>query len=476
MKRLYHCLLMLVFFVQHISGQTDSASVAALGLPVLSVRTVNGEMPTCDFVWAPEGEFGIGTTNKTKVPGRVILTHGGSTLYDSGEYGKNTSGMTIRIRGNTSAYYSLKKPYKIKLEVKADMLARGDEKYNDKNWVLLDQGGDNLNAAVGFKLNELLQLGGWTPAYRYVNLLFNGNYHGVYMLAESVKRNTKARLNVDADGYIIERDAYWWNEPVYVSSSEGKKFTFKYPDQDVGTTEQKEFVKQFIDLMEKAIDDGTYDQSIDVQSFATWLLANDILGVGDAAGTNMFLLKRNASAKLEMATLWDFDADYRTPDQWSEIHLNDRLFYFPALLNSPNRSFSARYRPLWQEQGRSVIDQLCTFLTEFRQSDVAEGLRQSRPLDGATWNYPPDKVDDNIDNTLNWLTNRKQWLDTQIEAIDTITSGIAVIRPEQYSEQHSAKYSEQHPNQLFTLSGQRVTTKNPTPGIYIRNGKKYIIF
>lgn len=455
--------LFTLFLVQQIHSQTDSAAIAALGLPVLSIQTVNGEMPTCDFIWAPEGEFGIGTTNRTKVPGRAILTEGDSTLYDSGEYEDGMNGMTIRIRGNTSAYYSSKKPYKIKLEVKGDMLGRNNELYNDKNWVLLDQGGDQLNAAVGFKLNEILQLGDWTPAYRYVNLIFNGNYHGVYMLAESVKRNTKARLNVDTDGYIIERDAYWWNEPVYVSSGENKKFTFKYPDEDNITTEQQEEAKQFIDQMETAIASGTYEDCIDVQSFATWLLANDILGVGDAAGTNIFMLKRNVSAKIQMATLWDFDADYKTENQWSQIHQNNQLFYFPALLNSTNRTFAALYKSLWQNHGQSIINQLCTFLNEFRESSVAQGLRQSRPLDGAIWNYPPDKVDDNIDNTLNWFTNRKQWLDAQIEAIDTGATSMTAIR------------QEQHSTQLFTLSGQRVTTKNSAPGIYIRNGKKFII-
>ena len=455
--------LFTLFLVQQIHAQTDSAAIAALGLPVLSIQTVNGEMPTCDFIWAPEGEFGIGTTNRTKVPGRAILTEGDSTLYDSGEYEDGKSGMTIRIRGNTSAYYSLKKPYKIKLEVKGDMLGRNNELYNDKNWVLLDQGGDQLNAAVGFKLNEILQLGDWTPAYRYVNLIFNGNYHGVYMLAESVKRNTKARLNVDTDGYIIERDAYWWNEPVYVSSGENKKFTFKYPDEDNITTEQQEEAKQFIDQMETAIASGTYEDCIDIQSFATWLLANDILGVGDAAGTNIFMLKRNVSAKIQMATLWDFDADYKTENQWSQIHQNNQLFYFPALLNSTNRTFAAHYKSLWQNHGQSIINQLCTFLNEFRESSVAQGLRQSRPLDGAIWNYPPDKVDDNIDNTLNWFTNRKQWLDAQIEVIDTCSADMKAIQSEQLSAQ------------LFTLSGQRVTTKNPAPGIYIRNGKKYVI-
>ncbi len=29
----------------------------------------------------------------------------------------------------------------------------------------------------------------WTPCYQYVNVVLNGDYQGLYMLAESVDRN-----------------------------------------------------------------------------------------------------------------------------------------------------------------------------------------------------------------------------------------------------------------------------------------------
>ena len=56
-----------------------------LKIPVMVVETVNGEMPTCDFIEAPSGCDGLTSTNQNKVPARMLLVLGPDTLYDSGE-------------------------------------------------------------------------------------------------------------------------------------------------------------------------------------------------------------------------------------------------------------------------------------------------------------------------------------------------------------------------------------------------------
>ena len=114
-------------------------SIHSLGLPVITIETVDGEEPTCERADPPEeeGAVGMGITNATKVPGRLCITLGGDTLYDSGPYVKGASGMRVKIRGNSSAW-TPKKPYKVMLERKADLLLRGDEeRYADRDWVLL---------------------------------------------------------------------------------------------------------------------------------------------------------------------------------------------------------------------------------------------------------------------------------------------------------------------------------------------------
>lgn len=107
-------------------------------IPVVVINTVNNEIPTFDEIACPSGCWGVGITNVTKVPGRMTIILRNDTIYDSGDYKDNESGMTIKVRGNTSAFKDeIRKPYKIKLQKKADLLCRGDNKYKDKNWALL---------------------------------------------------------------------------------------------------------------------------------------------------------------------------------------------------------------------------------------------------------------------------------------------------------------------------------------------------
>ena len=135
MRKLLSYLFLSLLFVSQIKAQDnnfDIDSLRRIGLPVIIVNTVNQEFPTCDYVTSPEGSFGQSITNNNKVACQIIIIQEQDTLYNSGEYKKGSSGATIKINGNTSAYWFDNKPYKIKLEKKADLLLRHDDKYEDK--------------------------------------------------------------------------------------------------------------------------------------------------------------------------------------------------------------------------------------------------------------------------------------------------------------------------------------------------------
>ena len=97
----------LLLNMQSVSANRDDAifeQTLGLGLPVVKIVTVDGEEPTAETIYPPEGSLGIGITNATKVPGEVtVFSAEGDTIFNSGEYIKKESGMTIKIRGNTSA-------------------------------------------------------------------------------------------------------------------------------------------------------------------------------------------------------------------------------------------------------------------------------------------------------------------------------------------------------------------------------------
>jgi hypothetical protein len=389
------------------------------GLPLVEIVTEGGEEPTCEAILAPQGCMGVGITNKTKVPSRMTITQGEELLYDSGEYEKDGSGLLLSIRGNTSAALSPKKPYKIKLQKKADLLFRGDNFYNDKEWGLLKcEYGKFMHSLVGFKVNEMAGLQ-WTPHFMYVNVVINGDYKGVYMLMETVK-NSKSRLSVDKNsGYIIEYDAYWWNEDLCLPAGKffkwnSMRYTFKYPDADDITQEQTDFIQGRVEEMESSITAGTYDQYIDVPSFAAWLLAQDILGNGDGCGSNIFLTLYDSGeeTKFQMGNIWDMDGIEETVDFWAAVHYIYG-FYFEWLFGSDNKMFMETYKNQWSELSPILVDEMIRFLDDFSNSEQGLGIAACMQYDAHRWGYASGTLSTEIDKHKRWFTNRKHWLDEQ---------------------------------------------------------------
>ena len=466
MKYLYPFkgILLPLLLVIAIATRADDAislqQVYDTGLTVIEIETVNGEMPVFEGVLPPPGAMGYGIKNATKVPARLKLLKGKELLFDSGDYLEDVSGITLKIRGNTTAW-AKKRPYKIKLQRKADLLLRGDdEQYGDKNWLLILD--ESLSAKTGFKLNELAGMQ-WTPAYQYVNLILNGEYKGLYMLCESVKRNKSCRLDVDKSGYIFEYDAYWWNEDVYVESTRddiSMHYTFKYPDAKESTEEQLDYFTQMIHQAEASMKDGTYADFIDVNSFVTWILLHDILGSKDAAGANYYLTKydQTEESKIAFALLWDFDMIFLDEEKWSAAHKGGWYFYNYLF---KDEAFIKAYIAKWQELSPTIFDQLFSYLEDYAASDEAPAFDQSVELDNQLWNQDRRTASERTQGIISWLTHRKAWMDRAVEAMAESVSGIQTITINPDAD-----------DTIYNLQGQRVA--RPQKGIYLRNGKKYI--
>lgn len=388
------------------------------GLPMVKVMTVDEEAPTCEFVSAPEGCLGQSIRNATKVGGRMTITQNGETLYDSGDYVEELSGMTIRIRGNSSAWKD-KRAYKIKLQQAADLLERGDDQtYADKEWLLINDETRQLNTMVGLKVNELLNLQ-WTPRFRFVNLMLNGDFQGLYLLIESVKRKT-SRLNVSKSGYIVEFDPYWWNEDVWfetlMTTSKDAKFTFKYPDTKSILPERIDSIRNYIN----AFDDGLVNKNqfaeyIDSTSFAAWMLAQDILGNFDAHGSNIYMTKYDdtSDSKLMMGCLWDFDAIMLTPDEWSNSR---HLPYFARLIsNGTDRSVANAYYQLWEEVKDTLFVAIKDYLEAFVASEEGQFFDEAIATDNKRWGRDFPKLRQLANDAEAWFDSRKLWLETAIE-------------------------------------------------------------
>lgn len=122
----------------------------------------------------------------------------------------------IRLRGNTTALRD-KHPYKIKLKNKTDLFGMG----SSKHWVLLANDLDHTQIRNKLSFNLARDLGmDYTPESRFVSLVLNGKYQGVYELVEHIRVEPE-RVNI-----------YDWKD---VFSTEIDNNTIIYHKKDVVT-------------------------------------------------------------------------------------------------------------------------------------------------------------------------------------------------------------------------------------------------
>ncbi|MFA6948371.1 MAG: CotH kinase family protein [Eubacteriales bacterium] len=155
------CAAMPSFAADIVFGQYES------NLPVVYINTASGEP----------------VTSKTDyIAGEMRIALSGEYADNVSSYTEAFGGIEIRGRGN-STWWQDKKPYKIKLDESADLLGMGESRH----WVLL------ANAFDGTSLRNILsydlsgELGLIYCQSRPCELIFNGEYAGLYVLCESVR-------------------------------------------------------------------------------------------------------------------------------------------------------------------------------------------------------------------------------------------------------------------------------------------------
>lgn len=168
------------------------------GLPNIRVNTTNGVEP--DY---------HDKTNYTTM----------TTTVDNCEskYAITSASGGIRARGNSTNYDVVSKhPWRLKFDSKVNLLGLNDgQKY--KSWVLLAEYFDQslLRNSFAYTLGNSLfnYSGNYTSDFKHVNFYMNGDYRGVYVLAEQQQCNS-GRFSIaepsdgtsEKVGYLLEID------------------------------------------------------------------------------------------------------------------------------------------------------------------------------------------------------------------------------------------------------------------------------
>ncbi len=364
----------------------------------------------------------IDTENQAPVDSKDVYVNANMVIRDKG---KVLSENTLRIKGRGNATWIYpKKPYKLKLDNKADILGMGA----DKDWVLLANYCDKtlLRTGIALRLSQLMNFQ-WTVKDRFVEVVLNGEYLGNYQMAEGIKQDSK-RVDINKDGYLFERDGYYMQEPRYFVSSRGYGFSFKNPDPEEDLTdEQWNYIKNFMDEFESVLASETFDDPvtgyaryIDVQSFVRWFLFQNILANMD---TNVFLTKDDrGDSKLYMGPVWDFEwsvgigwYDGARPRPSNYYVWESNAFYYDRLLQDP--AFKAKVREMWNNL--NIVEDILKYI-----DDTKKLIEKSQDLNFRRWNImnirvsvggiPMGSFDKEVECDRQFLINHINWLNNEV--------------------------------------------------------------
>lgn len=208
----------------------------AYNMPVISIETVNQDSNKMDFVTKPVTKHVAQAiafwTPDYEMPPAPYYEDCTITLTDEAE---NTVldkvEAEVKVRGNWTTSYD-KKPLRIKFKKKQSMLGL-NEGQAYKSWVLLAEYKDASmlrNKTALTIAGEILEKDGlYASDAELVEVRINGEYWGVYLLAEQQQIN-KGRIDItEAEddytgtdiGYFLEFDGYYMNEDPFSG--------FRYP-------------------------------------------------------------------------------------------------------------------------------------------------------------------------------------------------------------------------------------------------------
>lgn len=245
--------------------------------------------------------------------GKEVKINSNILLINKGKIDSKSKG-TVKLRGNSSLNID-KKSYTINLNEKIKIL---DIPSSAKKWVLISNIYDKtlIRNVLAYKISSLLKLK-YTPSCRYIDLIFNGNFMGNYLICDKIEVS-EGRLNITkmdetctkepelSGGYLIEGDTNGKKDKTYFKTNQGIRFSIKHPKEEKLTKEQYNYISNKFNVIESEIYNNNIN-NIDVESFAKYFIVEEFCANVDAVYNSIYLFKERNDDKIYFGPVWDMD-------------------------------------------------------------------------------------------------------------------------------------------------------------------------
>ena len=373
-----------------------------------------------EFLLSAIPELTITTTDPSiaEIPSKDYYLEGTLAVNGRGGYEDYTGKTEVNGRGNSTWGYP-KKPYRLKLNKKAEICGLGKA----KNYVLLANHLDPtlmLNS-VAFKIGRLLELP-FTNHAIPVDVVLNGIYKGSYLLTEQIEVKEN-RVDLDENNSVMwELDSYWDDEPKFKSTAFNLPVMVKDPDL---TTEQFEYWKKDFNAFttqfaKEPLEGNSYVDMIDIESVAKFLITFNLVHNMEINHPKSVFLHKEGNGKYVMGPIWDFDwaydyegtsnhfGRYNTPLFSSSMNGVGTAFFQRFLQDS---RVKAIYKRTWQDFKNNKLDALLQYV-----DDYAVMLKPSVERNSELWENTRS-FDTKVKELKTWLRNRADYIDSEVSKL-----------------------------------------------------------
>lgn len=379
-----------------------------------------------------------------------------------GEYPDNSLPGQIRGRGNSTWEWYDKKPYRIKFDVSSKMF--GIKK--NKDWVLLANYRD-VTKMMNVYTNITAQWMGipFTTPVRFAELFINGEYRGVYQVAEQIEvGGNRVAINED-EGLLLTLDV---DDGPYYSPNDNNFYTKVYnmpmqvknPENLSG--DELDEVRDEFAVLENAIKAHNYtlvDSLMDIDSYIRMLQLQEFVYNVELSAPRSVFLFRDKDGKFTFGPAWDWDAGFDF--NWSDMYTGHTFFtdyretlfgtrpydrngnyqcpkFFTDMFGSGK--FVKRYKELWNQVSDSIYirnwNETQPYIDALHELQTKQTNGYTTPItrEAERWPLKGFDFDTEIKKMMRWLRNRLNYLNPIIEAYpEPDDDDDIIIIPDEYT-------------------------------------------
>ncbi len=433
---------------QHLDSryQDQTTSDDQYYLPIITIDTNNQTIPGSPL---GNGNYELSTTGEDFIIGDFTLIDNQSGNNQLSDQAAVNSKIKVGYRGNSSRHFD-KKSYSLHLidqdgkENKQELAGMSSH----SEWVLNGPFLDRTYLRNYLCMNIAGEIMEYAPNVRFCELFIDGKYQGLYLLMETITRGegrieiNKTDENADLTSFIVRWDRQGKgdheidNFTYYTYQSDISALDIRYPGKNTITDGKADYINNQISQIEKmlysaSLYEESYNDLIDINSFAQYFIINEFFRNVDAGWFSTFYYK-DVRGKVK-TVVWDFN---NACDNYAQTINNEIGF---SMHNAPwfnqlikDEEFVSLVISQYHRLRKSVLatDYLLEYI-EATDKWLTKAIKRNDQIWGYVYdlnNYNPDNYlipqDRNftshgeaIEELKEFIVKRGKWLDEHIDSL-----------------------------------------------------------